>query len=86
MALISMKIGSDMFEHYRIDRNISLGISTKNMAMALKCAGNDDSCYIRYDDSDETSLQMAFFDKKLRRKQVAIEFVHTFDSGFRPLL
>lgn len=62
-----------MFEIYRIDRSISLGISMKNMAMALKCAGNDDSCLIQYDESNDTSLQLTFVDEKLCREQVGFD-------------
>lgn len=42
VALVSMLLRNDGFEHYRCDRNLSLGINLASMAKILKCAGNDD--------------------------------------------
>lgn len=37
------QLRSDGFEHYRCDRNLSMGINLNNMAKMLKCANNDDT-------------------------------------------
>ncbi len=37
-----MQLRSDGFEHFRCDRNLSMGVSLNNMAKILKCMGNDD--------------------------------------------
>ena len=42
VSLVSLNLRSDGFEHYRCDRNISMGMNLANMAKCLKCAGNDD--------------------------------------------
>ena len=42
VSLVSLNLRSDGFEHYRCDRNISMGMNLPNMAKCLKCAGNDD--------------------------------------------
>lgn len=39
----STQLRSDGFEHYRCDRNLSMGINLNNMAKMLKCANNDDT-------------------------------------------
>lgn len=72
VALVTMRLGVGLFDAYRCDRTINLGLSMKNMAVALKCAGNDDTCLIRYDDSDENeNVVFTFADEKARRKQVS---------------
>lgn len=42
VSLVSMLLRADGFDHYRCDRNISMGINMNNMAKMLKCAGSDD--------------------------------------------
>ena len=37
-----LQLRSDGFEHFRCDRNLSMGVSLNNMAKILKCMGNDD--------------------------------------------
>ncbi|KAI6184797.1 Proliferating cell nuclear antigen [Aphelenchoides bicaudatus] len=69
VALVTMKLGIGLFDAYRCDRTLNLGLSMKNMAVALKCAGNDDTCLIRYDDSENENVVFTFTDEKNRRKQ-----------------
>ena len=42
VSLVAMQLRSDGFEHYRCDRNLSMGMNLGNMAKMLKCAANDD--------------------------------------------
>ncbi len=37
-----VQLRSDGFDHFRCDRNLSMGVSLNNMAKILKCMGNDD--------------------------------------------
>lgn len=37
VALVSLKLEVGLFESYRCDRTISLGLSLANMSKALKC-------------------------------------------------
>ena len=37
-----LQLRSDGFEHFRCDRNLSMGVSLNNMSKILKCMGNDD--------------------------------------------
>ena len=43
VSLVAMQLRSDGFEHYRCDRNLSMGMNLGNMAKMLKCAANDDT-------------------------------------------
>jgi len=51
--LVSMLLRSDGFEHFRCDRNLSLGINMSSMAKILKCAGNDDTLTLKAEDSGD---------------------------------
>lgn len=42
-GLVSLMMNSDGFEHYRVDRQLVLGVDLKQLAKVLKCANNDDS-------------------------------------------
>ena len=42
VSLVSMMLRSDGFDHYRCDRNISMGMNLNNMAKMLKCANDKD--------------------------------------------
>ena len=42
VSLVSLNLRSDGFEHYRCDRNLSMGMNLKNMVKMLNCANNDD--------------------------------------------
>ncbi|KAE8672609.1 Proliferating cell nuclear antigen [Hibiscus syriacus] len=42
VALVALLLRSEGFEHYRCDRNLSMGMNLGNMSKMLKCAANDD--------------------------------------------
>ncbi|KAL2548736.1 Proliferating cell nuclear antigen large form [Forsythia ovata] len=54
VALVTLLLRSEGFEHYRCDRNITMGMNMGNMAKMLKCAGNDDIITIKADDGTDT--------------------------------
>ncbi|EXB54149.1 Proliferating cell nuclear antigen large form [Morus notabilis] len=54
VALVALLLRSEGFEHYRCDRNLSLGMNLSNMAKMLKCAGNDDIVTIKADDAADS--------------------------------
>lgn len=64
VALVSLKLNSTMFETYRCDRTINLGLSLASMAKALKCANNEDSCLMRHDDPESDAMVFVFQDIK----------------------
>jgi len=51
VSLIALLLRSDGFEHYRCDKNLSLGINLGSMSKILKCAGNDDNVTLKADDN-----------------------------------
>lgn len=53
VSLVTLLLRSEGFEHYRCDRNVSLGINLGSMAKVLKCAGNDDSITLKADDEGD---------------------------------
>jgi proliferating cell nuclear antigen len=54
VALVALLLRSEGFEHYRCDRNISMGMNLSSMAKMLKCAGNDDIITIKADDGGDS--------------------------------
>ncbi|KAF9675426.1 hypothetical protein SADUNF_Sadunf09G0031100 [Salix dunnii] len=54
IALVALLLKSEGFEHYRCDRNTSMGMNLGNMSKMLKCAGNDDIITIKGDDGSDT--------------------------------
>uniref|UniRef100_A0A0N5ACI5 DNA sliding clamp PCNA n=1 Tax=Syphacia muris TaxID=451379 RepID=A0A0N5ACI5_9BILA len=67
VALVSLNLASSLFETYRCDRTINLGMSFANMAKALKCANNEDTCMLRYDEDDK--IVFSFEDTKRGKTQ-----------------
>ncbi|KAI3731127.1 hypothetical protein L1987_62310 [Smallanthus sonchifolius] len=53
VALVSLLLRSEGFEHYRCDRNLSMGMNLGNIAKMLRCAGNDDIVTIKADDGGD---------------------------------
>jgi proliferating cell nuclear antigen len=54
VALVALLLRAEGFEHYRCDRNLSMGMNLNNMAKMLRCAGNDDIITIKADDGFDT--------------------------------
>jgi hypothetical protein len=48
---VALLLRADGFDHYRCDRNISLGINLNSMGKVLKCCNNDDIVTLKSDDS-----------------------------------
>lgn len=53
VSLVSMFLRADSFEHYRCDRNLSMGMNLGNLSKILKCAANDDVITIKADDGGD---------------------------------
>eukprot|EP00823_Brevimastigomonas_motovehiculus_P007801 TRINITY_DN697_c1_g1_i1.p2 TRINITY_DN697_c1_g1~~TRINITY_DN697_c1_g1_i1.p2 ORF type:complete len:336 (+),score=120.65 TRINITY_DN697_c1_g1_i1:50-1057(+) len=75
VALVNLLIRADGFDHFRCDRNISLGINLTSMAKILKCAGGDDSITIKAEEGGD-SVNFAFESKKQTRiSQFALKLI-----------
>ena len=53
VSLVALFLRAEGFQHYRADRNISLGISLASMAKILKIAGNDDIITLKAEDAGD---------------------------------
>ncbi|ETW05871.1 proliferating cell nuclear antigen (pcna) [Aphanomyces invadans] len=53
VSLVSLLLRAEGFEHYRCDRNISLGIQTASLSKILKCSGNDDALSLSAEDEGD---------------------------------
>jgi len=51
VSLVALYLRSEGFQHYRCDRNMSLGINLGSMSKILKCAGNDDHITLKSEDN-----------------------------------
>uniref|UniRef100_A0AC35TPQ2 Proliferating cell nuclear antigen n=1 Tax=Rhabditophanes sp. KR3021 TaxID=114890 RepID=A0AC35TPQ2_9BILA len=69
VALVSLKMDVSLFETYRCDRTVSIGLSLAAMSKALKCANNDDICKLSYSDDDRDNITFTFRDAKKERTQ-----------------
>ncbi|CAI2344638.1 unnamed protein product [Caenorhabditis sp. 36 PRJEB53466] len=69
VALVSLKLEVGLFDTYRCDRTINLGLSLANMSKALKCASNDDTCMLKYEENDGDSIVFTFADPKRDKTQ-----------------
>eukprot|EP01100_Stratorugosa_tubuloviscum_P010264 TRINITY_DN4384_c0_g1_i1.p1 TRINITY_DN4384_c0_g1~~TRINITY_DN4384_c0_g1_i1.p1 ORF type:complete len:274 (+),score=140.68 TRINITY_DN4384_c0_g1_i1:42-824(+) len=54
VSLVSLLLRSDGFEHFRCDRNLTLGILLSSMSKILKCAGNDDTVTLKSEDKADS--------------------------------
>ncbi|CAL9104338.1 hypothetical protein MUK42_10520 [Musa troglodytarum] len=54
VALVALLLRSDGFDHFRCDRNRSMGMNLNHVAKLLRCAGNDDIITLKADDDGDT--------------------------------
>ena len=58
VSLVSLHMKADGFEHFRCDRNLSLGMNLASLTKVLKCSGNDDVVTLKADDAADTITVM----------------------------
>lgn len=68
VALVALKLEIGLFESYRCDRTINLGLSLADLSKVLKCAKNEDTCMIRFDDGEGDNVTLTFEDPKCRKQ------------------
>jgi proliferating cell nuclear antigen len=59
VALVSMQLKNEVFNPYRCDRNIALGINLTSLTKVLRCAQNEDILTLKADDAPDT-LNLVF--------------------------
>ena len=50
VSLVAMNLKADGFEHFRCDRDMSIGMNMASLSKILKCADNDDVITIKAED------------------------------------
>jgi len=63
VSLCAVALRSDGFDHFRCDRNISLGFNSANLGKILKCADNTDIITLKAEDSAD-NLTLMFESEK----------------------
>ena len=58
VSLVALLLRADGFDHYRCDRNISLGINLGSMGKVLKCCNNDDIVTLKAEDNADAMTFM----------------------------
>merc|ERR1712216_982304 len=53
VSLVALLLRNDGFEHYRCDRNMTMGMNLTNMSRMLKCADNEDIITMKADDAGD---------------------------------
>jgi len=76
VALVSLMMKQEMFEHYRADRTISLGMNLASLTKVLKCSGNDDVVTLKAEDTADTVTVM-FESKSARLDFPPLPFIFT---------
>ncbi|KAI3382897.1 hypothetical protein SNEBB_003578 [Seison nebaliae] len=57
VALVAVLLRGEGFEHFRCDRNLSLGINIESMSKILRCSTNDDEVTLKApDDADKLTF------------------------------
>ena len=79
VSLVSLSLRSDGFEHYRCDRNLSMGMNLGNMAKMLKCANNDDIITMK------VGFKVPLF-STVRILQQAMQFTNDEENSLLPLV
>jgi proliferating cell nuclear antigen len=59
VSLCALSLRVEAFDHYRCDKNVSLGVNTANLNKLLKCSGNEDIVTLKADEDGDV-LGMTF--------------------------
>lgn len=68
VSLVALMLRAEGFEHFRADRNLSLGINLGSMAKILKCAGNEDIITLKSEDEGD---QVSFMFENPKQTRVS---------------
>ena len=81
VSLVAFSLTAAAFDHYRCDRNLSLGFNSANMSKILKLMGGDDVVVMKAEDEGD-ALNMMFESTKTETiadfgKLFLFYYVHT---------
>ncbi|KAL3102793.1 hypothetical protein niasHT_021460 [Heterodera trifolii] len=75
VALISLKLDIGLFEVFRCDRTIALGLSMGELSKVLKCSKSEDTLMIRFEDSEQDMVTFTFEDTKGRKQDITLKLM-----------
>lgn len=75
VSLVALFLRAEGFEHFRADRNISLGINLGSMDKILKCAGNDDIITLKAEDEGDAVAFMFESPKQTRVSHFSLKLM-----------
>jgi len=75
VSLVALNLRKEGFDHFRCDRNISLGINLQSMAKIMKCAGNDDVVTMKAEDSGDSITFMFESEKQTRISHFSLKLM-----------
>lgn len=75
VSLVAFFLRAEGFQHYRADRNISLGINLSSMSKILKCSGNDDIITMKAEDNGDNVSFMFESPKQTRLSQFSLKLM-----------
>jgi proliferating cell nuclear antigen len=75
VSLVSLHLRAEGFQHFRADRQMSLGINLASMAKILKCAGNEDIITLKAQDNEDNVTFMFESPKQTRVSHFALKLM-----------
>jgi proliferating cell nuclear antigen len=90
VSLVALLLRGEGFDHYRCDRNITLGLNLGSVSKILKCAGSKDDITIKADDDGdgvsfqfESSAQDTIAEFELRQMDIDSEHLGIPDTEYK---
>uniref|UniRef100_A0A915LJI1 DNA sliding clamp PCNA n=1 Tax=Meloidogyne javanica TaxID=6303 RepID=A0A915LJI1_MELJA len=75
VALVSLKLEIGIFDVYRCDRTISLGLNSGELNKVLKCAKADDTLMIQFQDGEKDTVTFTLEDNKGRKQDITLKLL-----------
>ncbi|KAI1718183.1 proliferating cell nuclear antigen [Ditylenchus destructor] len=89
VVLVSLKLENRLFEEYRCDRTLNIGLNVNELYKVMKWAKKQDSCLIQYDEYDRDKVMITFVDPcerkqetKMRQMEIQHDRIEVPDGGY----
>jgi len=92
VSLVALLLRSDGFDHFRCDRNVSLGINLASMGKVLKCCNDDDIVTLKAEEGDamtfmfENQNQDRISDFELKLMDIDSEHLGIPDTDYKSII
>jgi len=71
VAIVLLALQQEGFAKYKCEQNITIGLALKDVLDVLKCANNDDSVTMNYNDEEGSQVKFEFSASESKRGQVS---------------